>query len=529
MRRGFLFIFPIESTADPGKAAAALSLAEDRKINRQTHSHNPDQTKEKLHTDFLQLTRTTMGRDNLTIDQTVYGALKDDLINKHHVDMVFSYYNEKTAKVEFSKSCHRMALAAKSRLLYYLLSHGSFGDEILTLILVGSDNLGAAEDLINILYSPEKCGKDITLWDDAGIKLGKSENVMVIPEFESFIKMDDIKEETDHNNEDACVDQLYDEEVDPKGHVDYKEDSDWEFDLPDSNGIRSKRSCQKRNKKEPKKPKKKPHPKRSTDVDSQLRSTGMRISSNQRKQLEEANSKFDLTLEKVQNLLEQNSGSISLKSGQRKFDALTFNGCLIPYSQCKSCAKVIESKDVYAHGKLCKARKYLGHSTEVNMGQIEKLIREKDSDVAMDHRTRNLEKLIRYRGPDVSKEQRSSILGNFKKYFKYIIYKQAVIPFIYCRLCQNVIEDASAFKHECVQTTTEFANIFKNERSRVCILDTENVNPLYQFIFPVELDGKLTDFAYCQKCDTFLPKAVVMKADYDHRCLQLQVRFSVLS
>ena len=374
-----------------------------------------------------------MGKDNLTIDQTVYGALRDDLVNKHHVDMVFAYYNEKTAKVELSKSCHRMALAAKSRLLYYLLSHGGFGDEVLTLILVGSDSMGAAEDLINTVYSPETSGKDITLWDDEGVKLGKSENVEVMPE---FIKMDDIKEEIIYSNDDGCIDQIGDDEFGPKSHVDYKEetDSDWESNLPESNGIRSKRSRRERNKKDPSPPKKK------------------------RKQLEEANIKFGLTLEKVQNLLEEDSGNIGFKTGQRKFNSLTYDGCLIPYSQCKSCTKVIESKDMYAHGKLCKARKYLGHSTDVDVGQIEKLIRDKDSDVAMDHRTRNLEKLIRYGGPDVSKEQRSSTLGNFKKYFKYIIYKQAVIPFIYCRLCQNVIEDASAFKHKCVKTTTGRTN-----------------------------------------------------------------------
>ena len=104
-----------------------------------------------------------MGKDNLTIDQTVYGALRDDLANKHHVDMVFSYYDEKTARVEFSKSCHRVALAAKSRLLYYLPSHGGFGDELLTLILVGSDNVGAAEDLLSILYNPEKCSLQVII------------------------------------------------------------------------------------------------------------------------------------------------------------------------------------------------------------------------------------------------------------------------------------------------------------------------------------------------------------------------------
>ena len=72
-----------------------------------------------------------------------------------------------------------------------------------------------------------------------------------------------------------------------------------------------------------------------------------------------------------------------------------------------------------------------------------------------------MEKLIKYSGPDVSVEERSSILGNFKKYFKYIIYKQVVVPFLYCRLCQNVIKDAGAFEHECVKTTTELANIFR--------------------------------------------------------------------
>ena len=159
--------------------------------------------------------------------------------------------------------------------------------------------------------------------------------------------------------------------------------------------------------------------------------------------------------------MEEDSGTIGLKTGQRKFAAMTYDGYLIPYSQCKSCSKVIETKDMYAHGKLCKARNYLDKVGDVSTGQIEKLIRAKDPDVAMDHRTRNLEKLIKYSGPDVSVEERSSILGNFKKYFKYIMYKQAVVPFIYCRLCQNVIEDAGAFEHECVKTTTELADIFR--------------------------------------------------------------------
>ena len=81
----------------------------------------------------------------------------------------------------------------------------------------------------------------------------------------------------------------------------------------------------------------------------------------------------------------------------------------------------------------------------------------------------------------------------------------------------------------CTKVNPEFELHPRRERSRVSILEAEKVNPLYQFIFPVELDGRLTDFAFCQKCDTFLPKDVVMRTDYDHRCLQLQGGYSVMS
>ena len=45
-----------------------------------------------------------------TLDQEVYSALRDDLEEKKHVDMVFSYFNDVRGKVEYSVRCHRMAL-----------------------------------------------------------------------------------------------------------------------------------------------------------------------------------------------------------------------------------------------------------------------------------------------------------------------------------------------------------------------------------------------------------------------------------
>ena len=56
-----------------------------------------------------------------TLDQTVYAALRYDLDEKHHVDMVFSYYNEAAERVEYTADCHKIALAAKSPVIRQLL------------------------------------------------------------------------------------------------------------------------------------------------------------------------------------------------------------------------------------------------------------------------------------------------------------------------------------------------------------------------------------------------------------------------
>ena len=60
-------------------------------------------------------------RGDLTLDETVYAALRLDLNEKRHVDMVFSYYNEVSERVEYKVDCHKIALAAKSSLIRKLL------------------------------------------------------------------------------------------------------------------------------------------------------------------------------------------------------------------------------------------------------------------------------------------------------------------------------------------------------------------------------------------------------------------------
>ena len=62
-----------------------------------------------------------MSGGHLTLDETVYAALRFDLDEKRHVDMVFSYYNEAAERVEYSADCHKIAMAAKSTLIRKLL------------------------------------------------------------------------------------------------------------------------------------------------------------------------------------------------------------------------------------------------------------------------------------------------------------------------------------------------------------------------------------------------------------------------
>ena len=65
--------------------------------------------------------RSFKSSEHITLDESVYAALRLDLEERRHVDMVFSYYNVVAERVEYTADCHRIALAAKSPLIRELL------------------------------------------------------------------------------------------------------------------------------------------------------------------------------------------------------------------------------------------------------------------------------------------------------------------------------------------------------------------------------------------------------------------------
>ena len=277
-----------------------------------------------------------MERRDQTLDQEVYSALREDLEQKKHVDMVFSYFNDSRGKVEYSMRCHRMALAAKSRLLHrmFLLQNGEYNDG-LSLILVGSAEMSPEEDLIGILYDPEKSGKDITLWDDEAIKLDQLEEFEVKPEL-CFIQN---REFDKFRDEEAMKEHAHDH----RGLVEEEHD-----------GREQKR-------------KKKRHKEQSRDVGETKGATGidigsyLKLSTKEKRHLEEVKSRLGLSPERVEKLVTENDDVIGYREYKQdrwgRFNALTYDGALIPYSCCKDCRAVIEYRDLTRHGKVCKAGK----------------------------------------------------------------------------------------------------------------------------------------------------------------------------
>lgn len=132
-----------------------------------------------------------------TLDHVVYDSLKEDLYKKQHVDAVISFYNDITEKVEYTASCHRIAMAAKSKLLHRLLaSHDGPDDEKVHVILVDSIDRGKAERLIEQMYDPDKTDKDIALWDSEGVEEEEDDEDMdFMIEPETILQADDIKKE----------------------------------------------------------------------------------------------------------------------------------------------------------------------------------------------------------------------------------------------------------------------------------------------------------------------------------------------
>ena len=278
-----------------------------------------------------------------SIDQLVYEALRDDLEEKRHVDMVFSYYNEATGKVEHSSRCHRVALAAKSYLLRQLLYHSGF-EEDQTLVLVGNGEMSADEDLVRLLYDPDKSGKDITLWDEEAVKLRPRvlEEIEikpdVVPDEDAEFNNYHIKKEMD-DDYDEDGDMKEEEEDDDAAYLGHDMDDEDEYYPPplprrryERNGIKEE---------EPKiKKEKKSSVKDELGVDIDVQRSLPR-------------DECPMSLEKIRVLASENDDVIGYigydQTRYGRYRAITYDGNLTPYSCCKNCKAVIHHKSLESH------------------------------------------------------------------------------------------------------------------------------------------------------------------------------------
>ena len=133
-----------------------------------------------------------------SLDQEVYHSLKEDLHQKQHVDAIISFYNDVTRKFEYTATCHRIALAAKSKLMHQLLaSHHGPDEERVHVVLVDSIDAGKAEELVELMYDPDKTEKDIAqMWEIEEVK----EEMEYMMEPETILNADEIKKEPVEND-----------------------------------------------------------------------------------------------------------------------------------------------------------------------------------------------------------------------------------------------------------------------------------------------------------------------------------------
>ena len=501
-----------------------------------------------------------MTMDAKSLDWTVYSALKHDLTNKQHVDMVLAYYNEATSKVEFSKECHKIALAAKSRSLHQiLLRHADHEGADTALIFVGQDNGSEVEALFNKCYNPETSSEEITLWSNEA--LTKFECTPDI-NFENDILDEDIKKED--LDDPLCEWEMGDkfEECDLKNTTEhtgepseygkimtvYRKDVSLNMQkrkqtdhVVVNSGMKPPQAAQQQLRKSC-------LPKGLPGMDPFFYCTGFSLTQDQKEELESANQKYGLSLFFIENLLAKGCEDIgfykpdlncSSEFKRRKLDALLYRESLVPYFSCRNCKNVIESTDMYNHALKCKisstspsTRPSTNPPTKTSTSIISQKMHRNEVDIPL------MEKLLKEKDPDVAfkrhKAYAISKLGHLQKYLCYVIHKKyhqekerkwsngreggRPSPFLYCRLCYKVIGEEDIGEHDCIKAISSIVTIYGNDQSRVTILEEEHVNPIYLSIHPVRLDNNLTDLCFCERCKSFIPKALILKSDYHHMC-----------
>ena len=351
-----------------------------------------------------------------TIDHLVYGALRDDLKTERHVDMVFSYYNETTGRVEYNAKCHRMALAAKSHVLRHLLCQSGL-EENLSLTLVGTCEMTAAEDLIGLLYDPGKSGKDISLWDDDAPLIQKQEQyeeIQVKPEIDDSHHGESAWNYSHHDSKDDVMDDIRN---DWHGEAAYPFKDEDEVEWPsDTKPSRRRRPP--------------PKDKELPGIDISLQKTEC--------------GPGGPSLEKIATLVEEGVDVVGFHDYLQKrcgrFRAITYDGALTKYSCCKNCKAVVYFKYMHSHFKKCKIKMLkfpaeTATSEEISPSQGQEL-RAKNRILAnaIAHLLRTgSDKVLRY--PPTEGELPLALSAKFD----CVRHEGRVVPWVVCKSCSLLV------------------------------------------------------------------------------------------
>ena len=183
---------------------------------------------------------------------------------------------------------------------------------------------------------------------------------------------------------------------------------------------------------------------------------------------------------------------------------INYKGECVPFVVCKGCRMVLVWN-----------RKAGPTNLKVHSCKKEKLV--KNSKEGSSISGEELRELLCKKSGLVSIKSFVGISGPSDK-IKRVYYKDEITVFVHCKLCKKMFKEETADAHECTTLLKEVASIFGSEPRRISVLQNVKLNVMFPCIFPVELDGKSTDFVQCLQCENFLPGQGVSEGSFSHRC-----------
>jgi hypothetical protein len=362
------------------------------------------------------------------LQETLYLALQEDLHRKKYTDVTVAYFNQLTETGEVISQCHRLALAAKSRVLHRVL-RGLDHEEDVRIIVVGDDP-AEGHELVRTIYDPEQSNRNIPLWNEDNIGDWEDEWCTFCKRGADYeFNVQPVKYDKDEEVGD-------DDFIDDDNHEDLEgffEEEYSESEMDDEKPIKKAKLKAK---------KKKKLNKYSSDFDDTV--GGKRMKVDEPGMLKYAQ-KHGLDEEKVQELVNSRSKLIEYRdrgltsSVWSKFNLLFCEGERIPYVCCMDCRLVRRFLPSKGPSLLSKHVRLCTNKEGVVVGVKERGAKEPDPNRPLS--TKYLQQLLGVSSEKVStcSPEMDQMSISLMENWDAIKFGESLVPYVFCKRCGKVL------------------------------------------------------------------------------------------